>query len=421
MTRALSDMRVVVSNGTYRFHLAPLAAELARQGLLSALITGAYPKGLCMRMLQGAKDDRIRRLLDRREDLPDAMVRTCDASEALFKAGDILFGGHAQQAQHRLHRLAFSNYGRRAARYLRGLEYDIYHYRNCFGGISADMARSSGRKTLCDHSIGHPYAVSLIRRKLARLIPDALPPQPLDILETQYLEDFRHADHFLVNSDFVKRTFIASGIDADKVSVVYWGVDARFLEASDRALATVRDRRSAADLLFCGGFGERKGAFELMDALDVMEHHRWTLTVAGGIEPEAVGRWHEFCERHPGRVRYLGYLDRESLAHTMAEHRNFVFPSLMEGSARVVFEALASGCHVVTTSHAGSIVEDGEHGRLAEPGCAASLARVLQQTFDAGVGLDAIGRRNAEAVRDSYRQDQYASRVVKVYQQLLSA
>jgi glycosyltransferase involved in cell wall biosynthesis len=421
MKRQASDMRVVVSNGTYRFHLAPLAAELARKGILSALITGAYPKGAFLQMLQGSWDARIRRLLDRREDLPDAMVRTCDASEAMFKAGDILFGRHSQQAQQWLHRLAFSKYARSAARHLRGLEYDIYHYRNCFGGLSADLARRSGRKTLCDHSIGHPYAVSLIRRGIDRLVPGSISPQPLNILEAQYLEDFRHADHYLVNSNFVKRTFVASGIEAEKVSVVYWGVDARFLEASDRALATVMDRRPATDLLFCGGFGERKGALDLMDALEMLQRHPWTLTVAGGIEPEALSRWDGFCRRHAARVRYLGFLDRESLAQTMAQFTNFVFPSRMEGSARVVFEALASACHVVTTSHAGSIVEDGVQGRLCEPGSAASLAKVLEETFESGAGPVDIGRRNAEQVRDAYRQDQYASRVVKVYEQLLSA
>ncbi|NDC78650.1 MAG: hypothetical protein EBZ67_12370, partial [Chitinophagia bacterium] len=195
MKRQLSDMRVVISNGTYRFHLAPLAAELARVGILSALITGTYPKGALRYMLQGSKDARLRRLLDRREDLPDEMVLTCNTAEAMFKTGDFLFGRHLQQAQQWLHRMAFSNYARRAAQHLRGLEYDIYHYRNCFGGVSADLARRSGRKTLCDHSIGHPYAVSLIRRKVALHIPDSIDPQPLNILEEQYLEDFSHADH----------------------------------------------------------------------------------------------------------------------------------------------------------------------------------------------------------------------------------
>jgi hypothetical protein len=414
-------MRVVVSNGTYRFHLAPLAAELARKGILSALITGAYPKGACMRWLQRSGDARLRRLLDRREDMPDGMVLTCDTSEALFKLGDMLFGRHRQQAQQWVHRMAFTTYAHTAARHLRGLDYDLYHYRNCFGGRSAQMAREAGRKTLCDHSIGHPYAVSLIRRRAALCIPDTIEPQPMNILEAMYLEDFSHADHYLVNSAFVKATFVASGIAAERVSVVYWGVDQKFLEASDRALAIVGERRPATDLLFCGGFGERKGAFVLMDALDSLERHPWTLTVAGGIEPEALLRWSQFQQRHPDRVRHLGYLDRETLAYTMATHRSFVFPSLMEGSARVVFEAMASGCHVVTTAHAGSIVEDRVHGRLAEPGSLPSLAAVLEESFHAGDQLDIIGMRNAELVRDNYRQDQYAARVVDVYSNMLSA
>lgn len=415
------DMRVVVSNGTYRFHLAPLAAELARQGILSALITGAYPKGACMRWLQRSGDARIRRLLDRREDMADGMVLTCDGSEALFKLGDMLFGRHRQQAQQWVHRIAFAAYAKRAARHLRGLDYDIYHYRNCFGGLSAQMAREAGRKTLCDHSIGHPYAVSLIRRRAALQIPDKLDPQPLNILEALYLEDFSHADHYLVNSDFVKATFVAAGIASERVSVVYWGVDQKFLEASDRALAAVGERRPSTDLLFCGGFGERKGAFVLMDALDSLERHPWTLTIAGGIEPEILPRWGQFRQRHSDRVRALGYLDRETLAHSMASHRSFVFPSLMEGSARVVFEAMAAGCHVVTTAHAGSIVEDRVHGRLAAPGSMASLASALEDVFLAGDQLDEIGRSNAELVRDKYRQDQYAARVIDVYSNMLSA
>jgi len=415
------DMRVVVSNGTNRFHLAPLAAELERRGMLSALVTGGYPKGAWARLLRHVRDARLRRLLARREDLPDARVLTCDASEVLFKAGDLLFGARWPEARQRVHHLAFDSYASTAARHLRRLRYDLYHYRNCFGGVSARQAREAGRKTLCDHSIGHPFAVSLIRRRAGLSIPALLPPQPLDLLEARYLADFEDADHYLVNSAFVKSTFVAAGIAAERVSVAYWGVDAKFLEAADRAAALRLPRRPATDLLFSGGFGARKGAFELMDALERLPDHPWTLTVAGNVESEAVQRWDRFRHAHPGRVQLLGFIDRDALARTMAAYRTFVFPSRMEGSARVVFEALASGCRVLTTPHAGSIVEDGIHGRLTPPGCVDALTAALEETFRQGGDLDAAGRRNAELVRDTYRQDQYADRVVNVYRKLLSA
>ena len=41
-----------------------------------------------------------------------------------------------------------------------------------------------------------------------------------------------------------------------------------------------------------------------------------------------------------------------------------MFPSLHEGSAFTVFEALASGLPVVTTPNAGSVVRDGEEGYI---------------------------------------------------------
>jgi len=413
--------RVVVSNGSYRFHLSTLAAELSRSGHLAALITGGYPKGFWKRSLEAIPLAGIRRLLDRREELPDALVSACNTAEIWFKTGDLLFGKYWPDAQHRLHRYAFSQYAAHALRRMEKMDYHIYHYRNCFGGVAAQKARAIGRKTLCDHSIGHPYAVSWIRRQMAATIPSHLTPQPLNILEQQYLEDFTHADHFLVNSDFVKSTFVASGVDASKVSVVYWGVDSSFLRASDEAMKGWPARRPSSDLLFCGGFGHRKGAFELMEALDCLEDKPWTLTVAGGIEPEVIYRWSQFIQRHKDRITFLGFMPRDVLAHTLSSFRTFVFPSLMEGSARVVFEALASGCYVITTQQAGSVVEDGIHGKLTSPGSVKSLTEAIQATCLSGFDEMAseMGKRNAIWVREMYRPEQYAARVVSVYEKML--
>lgn len=412
--------RVVVSNGAYRFHLAPLAAELERMGILARLFTAGYPKGLVAKALRLLPHAGVRRLVDRREDLPDAKVKAFNDVEWLFKAGDTLFATQKPDWRQRLHDEAFRRYARRAAKALQEDCYDILHYRCCFGFDSALAAKSAGKMAICDHSIGHPYATSYMRRHPGATLPDRLAPQPLDVLETAYLEDLALADHVIVNSEFVRQTFLAAGYPSWRVSVAYLGVDDRFLAASDEALAQGSLRKAhPRDILFCGGFGQRKGAFTLMKALDGMSGIDWTLTLAGGVEPEARRALADFVMRHPGRVKHMGILSRDDLARLMARHSLFVFPTEMEGSARVVFEALASGCCVVTTPNAGSIVKDGIHGALTVAGDADGLRTVISNACNGGIDVRGVGASNAALVRRGFRQRDYASNVSSIYRMLL--
>ena len=414
-------MRTVISNGTYRFHLAPLAAEMHRMGRLTALLTGGYPKGVWRGLLKGSPVAAMRRLADRCEDIPDERVHAFQRTEILFKGAEWLGRIGGSEMRERWQTGGLHLYARMARKVLSGLDFDIYHYRNCFGFESAAWAQERGRITICDHSIGHPYAVAWMRDHPVGPLPRQIPPQPLSPLEKNYLDDFVHADHILVNSTFVRDTFIASGYAADKVSVAWWGVDARFLADSDAAADAGITKGSRYDLLFCGGFGRRKGADVLMHALGRLSDHPWTLTIAGTVEQDVSEVWEVFRARFGSRLRLPGFLSRATLAAEMTRHRVMVFPSLMEGSARVVFEAMACGCFIVTTPHAGSIVEDGRHGLLTIPGDADTLVRALERVFLGEYDLDGTGQANADLIRASYRQDQYAQQVLRVYETVSSA
>jgi glycosyltransferase involved in cell wall biosynthesis len=54
-----------------------------------------------------------------------------------------------------------------------------------------------------------------------------------------------------------------------------------------------------------------------------------------------------------------------------------LFPTLSEGSANVVYEALSAGLPVITTPSAGSIIQDGVDGVIIPPRSAAHLAEAL--------------------------------------------
>lgn len=413
-------MKTVISNGTYRFHLAPLAAEMHRKGCLSALLTGGYPKGIWRQLFRSAPLAGLRRLADRCEDIPDGKVHAFQETELFFKTAELLgrvAGGNLREAWQTR---GLHHYARMARKSLKRLDFDIYHYRNCFGFESASWAKEHDRITICDHSIGHPYAVAWMRNHQYGLLPASIPAQSLSKLEQNYLDDFTYADHVLVNSNFVRDTFIASGFPASKVSVAWWGVDAKFLNNADLALKKSVDRAGSFDLLFGGGFGKRKGAHVLMMALEQLAEYPWTLTIAGMVEADVSEAWELFRARFESRIKLLGFLSRQELAMQMSIHQVFVFPSLMEGSARVVFEAMACGCFIITTLHAGSIVADKEHGLLSTPGDHEDLGRALISVFMKSYDVRTIGNQNASLIRESYRQDQYANRVMEVYETVIN-
>jgi len=61
-----------------------------------------------------------------------------------------------------------------------------------------------------------------------------------------------------------------------------------------------------------------------------------------------------------------------------------VLPSLAEGSAGVIYEALASGFAVITTESAGSVVRDGIEGFIVPEGDPQALQIVLKNWWRTG-------------------------------------
>ncbi|MGI9437341.1 MAG: glycosyltransferase family 4 protein, partial [Geminicoccaceae bacterium] len=190
--------------------------------------------------------------------------------------------------------------------------------------------------------------------------------------------------------------------------------------------ALLPKRRAAADrrenaplrLVFAGAFEQRKGADHLARALSMLDDIPWTLELIGPLD-EAMKARHQAFLADP-RVAVVGRVDRRALANQLTAADVFLFPTLAEGSARVIFEALAAGCYVITTPNGGSIVEDGVHGALVRPDepetTVAALRRAhgdLDQTRGIGVG-------NAGLVRERYRQTDYGDALMAVYDRLLA-
>lgn len=107
-------------------------------------------------------------------------------------------------------------------------------------------------------------------------------------------------------------------------------------------------------VLFAGTITLRKGPQYVKQAAEMLPHY--TFVFAGSIS-EAAAR-----QLDGNNVELLGHISKARMAEEYANADVFVLPSLAEGSAGVVLEAMSAGLPVVATRNAGVDFEDGEAG-----------------------------------------------------------
>jgi glycosyltransferase involved in cell wall biosynthesis len=414
---------VIISNGFNKFFLARAAAWMAGSRRLCCFITGAYPTpvmAFAAKFLSEIAAFKSRRLLDRAEFISPAQVHSLWFPELIDKMGLVFENLGRCRISDLLKVLSMKLYGRMAGSVLRGRyqKAKIYHYRSGFGGASVEIARELGMMTLCDHSIAHPALVSYLVENGGKV-----PPQGRSVHLSRFwqwiLSDIERADHILVNSQFVKDTFIHQGWDSSRIHTIYLGVDDQYLGFLDPDKQRKKSCRKTFRLLFAGTFETRKGAETIIEAMQALGSGNWKFEIAGKAGAPIKRKYPMFF-KNP-RVKHLGVMARSELAGHMQRADVLILPSLAEGSARVVFEAMACGCFIITTLNAGSIVEGGVHGILVPPNDPRALKNAILWTMDHPEKVNLIGAQNSANVRKNFRQDSYGNHLAQLYDRLIQS
>ncbi|WP_348625829.1 glycosyltransferase family 4 protein [Methylosinus sp. LW3] len=141
------------------------------------------------------------------------------------------------------------------------------------------------------------------------------------------------------------------GFDPARVRLVPYGASGVLLREA---------RPEPGRVLFAGAAGLRKGIPYLAEAARILNQRGMNiaLIVAGRVSPIVRAR------PETQDLVFLGALDRERMAEEFARTDVFCLPSLAEGSATSIYEALANGLPVVTTESSGSVVQDGVEGLI---------------------------------------------------------
>lgn len=210
----------------------------------------------------------------------------------------------------------------------------------------------------------HPYAIQKLLRDELELVPQARNSIMYEN-EMQYPESYLHklaeesamATGIMVASEYTKRTLVENGIDHQKVFVNSYGIDPAVYPA--RTSMPVNRKLTIA---FVGSMVQRKGLSYLFEAVRLAGsgHFAVKLFGRGFIDRELISHYSDLdLEVNEG-------LDRADVVSSLHRSDVFVLPSLTEGFAQVILEAMSAGLPVITTTNTcgPDVINEGQHGFL---------------------------------------------------------
>lgn len=241
---------------------------------------------------------------------------------------------------------------------------------NCFGngGSLLDRARSAGKIIVTDF-ISHPRHWRILsdeRRRWPGWESDCVDPRDTAEYERRIAWLVECSDFYLCPSQSVADALAeVPGFVTERVRIVPYGASGFRTQPAATIPGRILFAASCASLA--------KGIPYLAAAARrLAEQGRPADIVLAGAVPAG---WTDRPEL--AGLQLLGSLDSTAMATEFARADIFCLPSLAEGSATVVFEAMANGLPIVTTASSGSVICHGEEGLIVPERDSDALADAL--------------------------------------------
>ena len=317
--------------------------------------TSAWPDRL-VALLPSELRSRAEKELRRRrlDELDDRLVRRAWETEFLerpigrFISRDIM------------RRLQAGRHARFPARLLRLFEREpvevIWGPQDCVEAF--EKLKKHGVVCILDQAVGHFASLDRVLREEHERHPDFFGADQVGI-SGKALDRQRRAtevaDLIVVGSEFAAQTMIDNSVDPRKLRIVPYGYDERRFPTEQPRRQPLNGRPT--EFLFVGLVGARKGAAYMLEAFRGIDARRARLTLVGPLDLPS-----ETFARYARDVNYVGSVTRAEVLDHMRRADCLILPSLFEGSALVLLEALAMGLPIIQTASSGLGAQEGVNG-----------------------------------------------------------
>lgn len=348
---------LVAHPGTQHSYQTALAFQ--ELGMLQYYVTGFYYKtsGVLARLvklvpLEYAKKIE-RQLLRRRKDgLDQNLIRTFSLPDLIYVLSTWL--KFTQKWSGQVLRWRNRQFDESVARMVKATRPDAVI---CYDGCALNTfkaCKKTGSVAILEQSIGHLKSGIKILREEAELHPEFADTLSINVPEwlvVQCTTEAIVADRVIAASEYVRDSLVNNGVSASRIALCPYGVDIEQFRPAEK----VDDR--PFQILFVGQLSQRKGIKYLLEAVKDLHLENAELVLMGGVGGSGEG-----LKSYEGIFRHIKHVPYSELPKYYQAADIFVFPSLHEGSALAIYEALASGLPVITTPNSGSVVRDGVEG-----------------------------------------------------------
>lgn len=161
----------------------------------------------------------------------------------------------------------------------------------------------------------------------------------------QIVKHFNGSTEVFSVSKALRKVLIDLGVEPSKIVVNYNGVD--------KSIFFPSYNKKTKTIIFVGNLIKEKGILELLSAFDKLgdKYNKYQLRIVGQgpLHDLLVDKYAHSDER----IKFLGSLPLDKVAHEIRSAELLVLPSYREGVPNVLLEALSSGTPVVATNVGG--------------------------------------------------------------------
>lgn len=309
----------------------------------------------------------------------------------------------------------------RAASLLKKSHAKIFHGWTHESLLAIKIAKSKGMITILERGNPHPLYSKLTLEEEYKTYKKS--NEYLSDGDSIFLKKFNHyryeldealqeiklADYIFVNSKFCADTYKIFGVNPKKIIVIPRGFEPE--KYFPRKLQKKTDKFI---VIFVGEILLRKGIKYILEAWDDFSRTADELWFVGTISDEVQDLMAPYLRSHKN-IKCFGHQTNPSLLLQKASV--FLFPSLDEGSAKVTYEAMASGLPCIFTENSGSLATK-DSAIFVPIRSSKAIAEALVTLRDNVGYRNKLGKNAVKAIR-KFTWNHYQKTLINTYKKIL--